>query len=119
MAQIVGQGPVEAAGFEVRGVSHYPNHRLLNHAGARRLPREVARAVTGPTPAVPAHHAEWLEAEAERALAAVKRSGCDVLGDVTDLRPASGSLTDDPARVTPPPEALVAAQTTLLAALLR
>lgn len=93
--------------------------RLLNHAGPRRLPRDVARAVTGPTPAVPAHHAEWLEAEAERAVAAVKRSGCEVLGDVTDLRPAPDSLTDDPARVTPPPEAVVAAQTTLLAALLR
>ena len=93
--------------------------RLLNQAGAPRLPRAVAHAVTGPTPAVAAEHAEWLEAEAERAITAVKRLGCAVLGDVTDLRPAADALTDDPARVAPPPEAVVAAQTTLLAALLR
>lgn len=93
--------------------------RLLNQAGAPRLPREAARAVSGPTPALAGHHADWLEAEAERAVAAVKRAGCAVLGDVTDLRPAPDVLTDDPARVTPAPEAVVAAQTTLLAALLR
>lgn len=75
--------------------------------------------MTGPAPAVAVEHAEWLETEAERAIAAVKRSGCAVLGDVTDLRPAPDSLTEDPARVTPPPEAVVAAQTALLAALLR
>lgn len=92
--------------------------RLLNQAGAK-LPREAACVVSGPAPAVAAHHAAWLEAEAERAVSAVKRSGCEVLGDVTDLRPAPGALTDDPARVTPPPEAVVAAQTTLLATLLR
>jgi hypothetical protein len=93
--------------------------RLLNQAGAPRLPRAVAAIVHGPTPAVGVEHAEWLEAEAERAVDAVKRTGCVVLGDVTDLRPATDALTDDPARVTPPPEAVVAAQTSLLAALLR
>lgn len=93
--------------------------RLLNQAGGGRLPREAVRTVTGPAPAVAVEHAEWLETEAERAIAAVKRSGCAVLGDVTDLRPAPDSLTEDPARVTPPPEAVVAAQTALLAALLR
>lgn len=93
--------------------------RLLNQAGAPRLPRALASAVGGPAPAVAAEHAEWLEAEAERAIDAVKRTGCVVLGDVTDLRPATDALTDDPARVTPPPEAVVAAQTTLLGAVLR
>lgn len=92
--------------------------RLLNQAGAR-LPLAAARVVGGPGPAVAVEHAEWLEAEAERAAAAVKRSGCVVLGDVTDLRPDPRALTDDPARVTPPPESVVAAQTALLAALLR
>jgi len=93
--------------------------RLLNQAGGPRLPRSVARTVGGPAPAVDAVHAEWLEAEAERAVDAVKRTGCVVLGDVTDLRPHPGALTEDPARVTPAPEAVVAAQTTLLSALLR
>jgi hypothetical protein len=93
--------------------------RLLNQAGAARLPRALASTVGGPAPAVAAQHAEWLEAEAERAVDAVKRTGCVVLGDVTDLRPAADALTDDPERVTPPPEAVVAAQTTLLGALLR
>lgn len=93
--------------------------RLLNQAGGPRLPRGLVRSVAGAPPAVAAQHAGWLEAEAERAVAAAKRTGCPVLGDVTELRPDPGSLTDDPARVTPPPEAVVAAQTTLLAALLR
>lgn len=93
--------------------------RLLNQAGPARLPRDTVRTVAGPVPAVAAHHAEWLEAEAERALAAVKRSGCVLLGDVTDLRPDPAALTDEPDRVVPPPEAVVAAQTALLAAVLR
>lgn len=93
--------------------------RLLNQAGSPRLPRALASTVGGPVPAVAAQHAEWLEAEAERAIDAVKRTGCVVLGDVTDLRPAPDGLTDDPARVTPPAEAVVAAQTMLLGALLR
>lgn len=92
--------------------------RLLNVAGVR-LPVTAAGAVTGPAPALDVRHAGWLEEEAERTVAAVKRSGCVVVGDVTDLRPAPDALTEDPARVAPPPESVVAAQTTLLAALLR
>ncbi|HEX4976241.1 MAG TPA: hypothetical protein VFV40_00105 [Nocardioides sp.] len=93
--------------------------RLLNQAGAPRLPHAALRAVAGPGPAVHAHHVDRLETEAERAMDAVKRTGCAVLGDVTDLRPDPDALTDDPARVTPPPDAVVATQTALLAALLR
>jgi len=93
--------------------------RLLNQAGAQRLSRAATATAAGPAPAVAVQHAEWLEAEAERAVSAVKRTGCPVLGDVTDLRPDLAALTDDPARVSPPPESVVAAQTALLAALLR
>ena len=92
--------------------------RLLNVAGARRLPHDLLARVTGPAPALPARHAGWLEEEAERAVSAVKRGGYCVLGDVTELRPDVGALTDDAARSSPPPEAVVAARTEILAALL-
>lgn len=92
--------------------------RLLNQAGARGLPADLLRAVPGPAPALPARLSAWLAAEDERAVAAVKRSGCAVRGDVTELRSDPGSLSADPERVVPPPAAVVAAQTTLLAALL-
>lgn len=97
--------------------------RLLNlEAGPqvdRRRPDRVGRevaAVPGRTPAMPAVHRAWLHAESDRQVAAVKNSGYDVVGDVTELIPGPDVLTTDETRLFPVLDEVVAAQTRVLAA---
>lgn len=92
--------------------------RLLNLAGSRRLPLELLATCDGAAPALLEDHAGWLAEESERFVEAVKDGGYDVVGDVTDLRPAAGAWTQDRRRMDPPADEVVRAQTALLVALL-
>jgi hypothetical protein len=92
--------------------------RLLNVARPGRLPVGLLAAVEGPAPALLEEHAGWVGEESERLVTALKDGGYDVVGDVTELRPAPAAWTDDPRRMHPVAEDVVTAQTTLLAGLL-
>lgn len=123
LAEVLGVAPARLreparAGRPVDALAATEALRLLTAAGVRRLPVAEAAGVPGPAPALPGSLLPWLEREAERWVDAVKASGCVLHGDVTDLRPDPGVLTDDPDRVTPPAAAVVTAQTHLLATLL-
>ncbi len=92
--------------------------RLLNAAGRPGLPLGVLAGVSGPVPALAEEHGAWLAEEAERAVAAVKGGGYDVVGDVTELRPALDGWAADPGAVQPADAEVVRAQTEVLASLL-
>jgi hypothetical protein len=92
--------------------------RLLNAAGRGGLPVGLLAGVEGPVPALDEAHAGWLADEAERAVAAVKDGGYDVVGDVTELRAGPDGWATEPGAVHPADADVVRAQTRLLAALL-
>ena len=92
--------------------------RLLNAAGRPGLPVGLLAGVSGPVPSLGAEPAGWLADEAERAVAAVKDGGYDVVGDVTELRPAVDGWDTQPGTAQPTHAEVVRAQTEILAALL-
>ncbi len=92
--------------------------RLLNSAGTHELPLALLGRVAGPPPALAMESADWVQDECERAVDAVKRGGYDVVGSLDDLRPDPASWARGPGQATPALEDVVAAQSTLLAAVL-
>jgi hypothetical protein len=97
--------------------------RLLNAAHSRIDPERrsdllrATVAVEGGTPRLPETLREALAAEAAGAAEALERHGWDLVGSPDDLAPAPEAFTCDPARVTPPAEQVVSAQTTVIGAL--
>jgi len=97
--------------------------RLLNvETGQQADPggmAEIRRAFgasAGARPAIPPVHTDWLCDEVDRQVTAVKSSGYDVVGDVTDLMPDPDVFARSDAQVTPSAETVLAAQTRALAA---
>jgi hypothetical protein len=122
-ARIVGVEPTRLragvdAGRRLDALAATEAMRLLNAAGRPGLPTGLLARVGGPVPAPDEAQAGWLAEEAERAVTAVKDGGYDVVGDVTELRPAADCWAADPRAVQPAETDVVRAQTELLAALL-
>lgn len=103
------------AGSEVLRLLNVAAGPRSDRARVDRVGRELA-GVPGETPALPVVHTEWLLAESDRQVAAVKNGGYDVVGDITELIPEPDVIADDECRVTPSMDAVVAAQTRVLAA---
>ncbi len=123
-AETVGMDPVRlpgADGAEPRPLALAAAEALRRvNAESRTAPSAAllaaAAAVTGPTPALPRQLAGWAHEEADRVLAAVKDGGYDVVGELTELRPA-GHGAGGP--VVPALEEVLAAQTRILADVIR
>lgn len=123
-AHVVGIDPLRAKATTdshrgVDAVAAIEALRLLNSsADAHGLPLGLLARVAGHPPALAREGADWVQDETERAIDAVKRGGYDVVGDLDDLRPDPASWAEHPGQVTPALADVVAAQSTLLAAVL-